>query len=128
MTPYNTAATSSSSGESKQNGAEVPVAAAALPASGGTAEEAEILEAVDRLSHYHSIKHHFHKPGRQLGARFGRVFVAGAGYVYVCVRAGYLSLAGPARPPSRMPRVAEAGGARLPLFRFRFGSHLHTKS
>lgn len=85
MTPNNNTSTSSSrAGESKQDGVEVPVAtaaaASAVPASGGTTEEAEILEAVDRLSHYHSVKHHFHKPGRQLGARFGRVFVAGAGY------------------------------------------------
>lgn len=90
MTPYNTTSASSGrAGESKQDGVEVPVAtaaAAAVPASGGTAEEAEILEAVDRLSHYHSAKHHFHKPGNQLGARFGRVFVAGAGYVRACVR------------------------------------------
>lgn len=120
MTPYNTTSTSSGrAGESKQDGVEVPVATAAtaaVPASGGTAEEAEILEAVDRLSHYHSAKHHFHKPGNQLGARFGRVFVAGAGYVRacaaacvgVCVGVGCLIVARASRPSYRMPRVADA--------------------
>lgn len=92
MTPYNNPAATSvgaaTSNESKQDGlgaAVVPVATTAAAAAVPRAEEQEILEAVDRLSHYHSTRHHFHKPGRQLGARFGRVFVAGAGCVVVCL-------------------------------------------
>jgi hypothetical protein len=76
MPPYNT---TTSSSESKQDGVGGPIAAAAAVAD--TAGEQEILAAVGRLEHYHSTKHHFHKPGRQVGARFGRIFVAGAGYV-----------------------------------------------
>jgi len=69
---------SATSGESKQDAVAPLVAPVPV---GESAEEQEILAAVDRLEHYHSTRHHFHKPGRQLGPRFGRIFVAGAGCV-----------------------------------------------
>lgn len=81
-----TAMAASTSSESKQDGGAIERAASAAVAA--RAEEQEILDAADRLSHYHEARHHFHKTGSHIAARFGRVFVAGAGcVVWLVVRA-----------------------------------------